>query len=167
MNDPIEKHFVVDSMLGKLTKWLRILGFDTDYKQLIDQDQIEAIRRRGFLLITRNRKWSNQSGVLYLTANDPYSQLQEVARRVPIQLHEVRLFQRCILCNDKLQEISREEASGQVPDYILETHTSFHQCQACRRVYWPGSHPKRVVQLLQRQLGWAVSKDSEVRIKIT
>jgi uncharacterized protein len=147
-------------MLGKLAKWLRILGFDARCEQLRDQDQIDAYRRQAFLLITRNRKWSGQSGVLCLTANNPSEQLQEVILQVSIAPQEVQLLQRCIRCNDRLQAIAREEAFGHVPDYVFETHTSFHQCPGCRRVYWPGSHPKRVVQQLQSHLGWPISADS-------
>jgi uncharacterized protein len=157
MTETLEKHFVIDSMLGKLAKWLRILGFDARYEQLKNQEQIEAYRRQGLLLITRNRKWSGQSGILCLTADDLTGQLQEVVLQVPIAPQEIRLLERCIRCNDKLGEIDREDALGQVPDYVFETHTSFHQCPTCQRIYWSGSHPMRVVQRLQRQLGWPIS----------
>jgi uncharacterized protein len=159
MTEAIEKHFVIDSMLGKLAKWLRILGFDARYEQLKDQEQIDAFRRLGFLLITRNRKWSGQSRVFCLTANNPSEQLQEVVLQVSIAPQEVQLLQRCILCNEKLRGIAREDALGHVPDYVFETQTSFHQCPACQRIYWPGSHPKRVLQRLQRELGWPISPE--------
>jgi uncharacterized protein len=159
MTEAIERHFVIDSMLGKLAKWLRILGFDAHCGQLKDQDQVDAILRQGFLLITRNRKWSRKSGVFYLTANDPSEQLQEVVRRVSILPHEIRLLQRCVLCNYRLREMTREDAFGHVPDYVYEAHSSFHHCPRCQRVYWPGSHPKRVLQRIQQQLGWAISEE--------
>jgi uncharacterized protein len=160
MTEAIEKHFVIDSMLGKLAKWLRIMGFDARCEQLKDQEQIDAFRRQGTFLITRNRKWSGQSRVFCLTANDPTEQLREVVLQAPIAPQEIRLLQRCIRCNDKLRGIAREDALGRVPDYVFETQTSFHQCPDCQRVYWPGTHPKRVVQRLQRQLGWPISEDS-------
>jgi uncharacterized protein len=160
MTEAIEKHFVIDSMLGKLAKWLRILGFDVRYEQLKNQEQIDAYRRQGFLLITRNRKWSGQSRVFWLKANDPLEQLREVVLQVPVAPQEIRLLQRCIRCNDQLEEIAREDAFGHVPDYVFETHTSFRQCLACQRIYWSGSHPKRVMQRLQRELGWPISEDS-------
>lgn len=65
------KRFVVDSMLGKLAKWLRILGFDTRYEALQSEDQLEAHRSQGYLLITRRQKLLNEANVLFLKANAP------------------------------------------------------------------------------------------------
>jgi len=163
MTDATEKHFVIDSMLGKLAKWLRILGFDARYEHLKGQEQIDAYRTQGFFLITRNRKWFGQSRVFCLTANDPTEQLREVILQVSIRPQDIRLLQRCTRCNHQLREIAREDAFGHIPDYVFETHTSFHQCPACQRIYWPGSHPKRVVQRLQREFGWSISEVSDER----
>ncbi len=160
MTQALEKHFVIDIMLGKLAKWLRILGFDARYEQIKDQEQIDAYSREGFLLVTRNRKLCGQERTFYLTANDPFEQLRQVALHARISPYEIRLFQRCIRCNDLLLEVAREDVFGHVPDHVFETHTSFHQCPNCRRIYWPGSHPNRVVQRLRRELGWSVSEDS-------
>jgi uncharacterized protein len=160
MTEAIEKHFVIDSMLGKLAKWLRILGFDARCEQLKDQEQIDAFRTQGFFLITRNRKWSGQSRVFHLTATDPTDQLREMVLQMSIAPQEMRLLQRCIRCNEQLREMTREDAFGHVPDYVFETHVSFHRCPTCQRVYWRGSHPKRAVQRLQRELGWPILKDS-------
>ena len=156
MMDPAEKHFVVDTMLGKLAKWLRILGFDTRCERLDAREQIERYRKQGFLLITRNRRWSGEDRLICLTANDPVGQLREVVSRAPVTPQEVRLLQRCVLCNDELREVARQEAFGQVPDYVFETHASFHQCPKCRKIYWPGSHPLRMMQRLERELGWSI-----------
>jgi uncharacterized protein len=157
---PVEKHFVVDSMLGKLAKWLRILGFDTRCEHIIGREQIESYRNQGFLLITRNRKWSGQARVFCLTANDPLEQLREVVFLAPLTAKEIRLLQRCVRCNEELRETTREDAIGQVPDYVFAMHSSFHRCPNCRRIYWPGSHPERMMQRLEQNFGWAVSKES-------
>ena len=158
--DAAEKHFVVDSMLGKLAKWLRILGFDTRCERLEAREQIERYRQQGFLLVTRNRRWSGEYRVICLTANDPADQLREVVSAVPVTQQEVHLLRRCVRCNDELREVERQDAFGQVPDYVFETHPSFHQCPSCRKIYWPGSHPQRMMQRLERELGWTLRDDS-------
>jgi uncharacterized protein with PIN domain len=156
MTEAVEKHFVVDSMLGKLATWLRILGFDTLYERLHSWEQIETYRTQGFLLITRNRRWSGQTRIFCLTANDPLEQLRAITVLVPVTSKEIRLLQRCVRCNELLQETAREQAFGQVPDYIFAIHISFHRCPNCRRLYWPGSHSERIMQRLQQKLGWSI-----------
>jgi uncharacterized protein len=159
MTEAVDKHFVVDSMLGKLAKWLRILGFDACCERLDNQEQIEGYRRRGFILITRNRRWSGQPRVLWLTANDPIEQLRQVVALVPVTQKEIRLLRRCLRCNETLQETAPEGVPGQVPDYVLATHSSFYRCPNCRRIYWPGSHPERMIQRLELTLGWTLSEE--------
>jgi uncharacterized protein len=160
MTEAPEKHFVVDSMLGKLAKWLRILGFDTRNERLEAQEQIERYRQQGFFLITRNRRWSGQARVFCPATNDPVEQLREVVSLAAVTPQEVRLLERCVRCNEQLRETASEDAFGRVPDYVFETHPSFHRCPRCERIYWRGSHPQRMIQRLERELGWVVSPDS-------
>ena len=151
-----EKRFVADIMLGKLAKWLRTLGFDTHYERLDRQRQIDTYRERGFLLLTRNQRWCGQAAVMCLEANDPTEQLLELVGAVPIEPHEIRLLERCLLCNTGLQEVPRDQVIGLVPDYVFENQTVFHQCPKCLKLYWSGSHPRRMVQWLQSTLGWTL-----------
>lgn len=148
------KRFVADSMLGKLAKWLRILGFDTRCELFRSHEQLEVYSSQGYLLLTRRENLSGKAHVFFLKANDPSEQLREVVARASITQPEVRLLQRCVFCNDRLIQTGREEVFGKVPDYVLHTHTIFRQCPACQRIYWPGSHPHRMMQRLERTLGW-------------
>ena len=106
-------------MLGKLAKWLRILGFDTRCEPLEGREPIAAYRTREFFLLTRRAKLCGQAGVFFLKANDPWEQLREVVSLASITPQEVRLLHRCLLCNDQLREIAREEAFGKVPEYVF------------------------------------------------
>ena len=155
--DSSEKRFVVDSMLGKMAKWLRILGFDTLYERLDRQQKIDDFRHRGFILITRAQRWCGQPKVFCPTANDPMEQLREVVSAIPIVPKEVRPLQRCIRCNQLLESISRDQALDFVPDYVFETNSVFYRCEGCQKVYWQGSHPRRMMERLQHILGWPVS----------
>jgi uncharacterized protein with PIN domain len=150
-----EKRFVVDSMLGKLAKWLRILGFDTRYQRLTGQEQLDELKGEGFFLITRNQRWCGQRRVLCLDANDPEGQLREIIERIPIVPEEVHPLNRCVLCNGPLFSMPRDQAFGLVPDYIFETNTDFYKCPACLKTYWPGSHPRRMMKRLHDVVGWS------------
>ncbi|NLJ28457.1 MAG: hypothetical protein GX433_10655, partial [Deltaproteobacteria bacterium] len=79
-----EKRFVVDAMLGKLAKWLRILGFDTRYERLDRPQQLEHYRKEGFYIITRKQRWMHQDHVYFLSSNDSMDQLKEVIAQIPI-----------------------------------------------------------------------------------
>ena len=149
-----ERRFVVDSMLGKMAKWLRVLGFDARYEHLKRQAQVQTYLAEGYLVITRNQRWCPYQGVMCVRANDPMEQLREAIAKLSVTPDEVRLLQRCIVCNEPLNQLLREEAFGLVPDYVFETHTMFYQCAQCRRIYWPGSHPGRMLKRLQDVLGW-------------
>jgi uncharacterized protein len=153
----VEKRFVVDTMLGKLAKWLRILGFDTRYEALRSREQIEVYEAQGFFLITRNRRWSGKARTICLSANESLEQLREIIALVPLTPKEIRLLQRCVRCNELLEKTPREQALGSVPDYIFETHASFYQCPECRRLFWPGSHPERIMERLRQELGWTMT----------
>jgi uncharacterized protein len=158
MSEEPEKHFVIDSMLGKLAKWLRILGFDARCERLQDQHQVDGHRHRGVLLVTRNRRWSGQNQILFLTANDPMAQLREVVARIPLTPREIRLLQRCVCCNDRLRETAPDEVLGFVPDYVWTTQPTFFRCPKCLRVYWHGSHSERMMERLERELGWTMER---------
>jgi uncharacterized protein with PIN domain len=150
-----EKRFIVDSMLGKLAKWLRILGFDTRYIRLTTKDQLNRFLGEGFLVITRNLKWCNRERVVCPGADEPVEQLREVVSVVHIQREELHLLTRCVRCNQPLNKIPKESAVGLVPDYVLEINADFSQCPECCKIYWRGSHPERMIARLLNVLGWA------------
>ena len=151
-----QRRFVVDTMLGKMAKWLRVLGFDTRYEHLTLRDQLATYREAGFHVVTRNQKWCGHPGVFCINANDPMEQLQELIAQASVTESEIRLFERCILCNERLLQIPREQAFGLVPDYVFETQSAFFQCPSCQRIYWPGSHPGRMLKRLREALGWVL-----------
>lgn len=149
-----EKRFVVDHMLGKMAKWLRILGFDTRYERLKEMERVKDALAAGFIVITRNGRWCGEQGVIRPCSNDSMEQLREVVSIAGVSVDEVWLLRRCVVCNGLLERVSRDHVFGLVPDYVFETNVQFHQCPDCKKVYWPGSHPKRMMEQLRRLLGW-------------
>jgi uncharacterized protein with PIN domain len=150
--------FMADAMLGGLARWLRILGLDTAYDPAISD--AELVRRglgEGRHILTRDRRLPQEWRVTRCTvleSEEVDGQLAEVMERFPVR-ESIRPFSRCTLCNGLLERLSPEEARDQVPPRVYELRTSFLRCPGCRRVYWEGSHTRRIRQRLARILGGA------------
>jgi hypothetical protein len=142
--------FLADRTLGKLARKLRILGFDALYWRGGNLGgAVEAARSEGRMLLTRSRKIREKPEGLaevVVEANDPRDQLREVVQKLSLDAKAEKFFCRCLLCNEELRPLGREEAEGRVPDFILQAHKLFHACPRCRRVYWPGTHYERMKQ---------------------
>jgi uncharacterized protein len=149
--------FVVDRMLGKLAKELRMLGYDTVYYQgAAPRQLIEIARQQERTILTRNTKLvarRPEDQIINVTEDTPGLQLKQLIRQGSISPNETEFFSRCLLCNALLDEIPRGEAEGKVPDYILYHQKEFFRCPQCGRIYWKGSHQehmqKRVEELFQ------------------
>jgi len=140
--------FLVDRMLGKLAKELRMLGYDTIYYRGEGAHQlVQLARQEGRVILTRNTKLfprKSEDRILRVTGDDPVLQLRELIEKGYISLDGEALFSRCLLCNSLLDEISREDAEGKVPDFIFYQLQAFFRCPQCRRIYWQGSHQENM-----------------------
>ncbi len=148
--------FIVDRMLGKLAKQLRMLGYDTlYYRGEGDDPLIRLAREEERIILTRSKKLTGRGPedvIIRITEDDPSLQLKELIESWAIELNERAVFSRCLLCNAALNPIPREEAQGWVPDFIFHQQEEFFQCPQCQRIYWPGSHlenMKRRIKELQ------------------
>src|SRR5512137_2243905 len=109
-----EKRFVIDVMLGKVAKWLRILGFDARCLRVDTPEQVARFLEEGWLIVTKRRRWGGSAGIFCLKSNDPVEQLRELIAAVPIDFTEFKPLRRCILCNLHLHVLSRDQAFGRV-----------------------------------------------------
>lgn len=156
-----ERRFAVDIMLGKLAKWLRVLGFDARSLFLAGRAAIESLLLEGFIPVTRRERFRDMEGVIFIRSDHHLEQLLEIISLVSLGGEEVRLFSRCILCNVGLARIPGEAVFGAVPDYVFETVSDFRRCPECGRVYWPGSHRRRMIEQLESLTGWSLCKGEE------
>ena len=133
--------FVVDGMLGRLAKWLRILGYDTQYSPDWDDNELARIARaEGRILLTRDLELSRRRGLRSLRIEGDLleGQLAQVVRALGLELD--RPFSRCAVCNTPLEKVAKHEAWGQVPPYVFQTQSQLYLCPECNRFYWPGTH---------------------------
>ena len=149
--------FLVDRMLGKMAKELRMLGYDTIYYRGEDAHQmIQLARLEGRVIVTRDTKVlpkRPEDRVIRVTEDNPFLQLRELIERGYISLNDKHLFSRCLLCNAPIDEIPREEAEGKVPDFILYQQRTFYRCPQCGRIYWQGSHQGNMQKKIDRLFG--------------
>jgi len=141
--------FVADVMLGRLTRWLRALGYDTLYDITWDDDRLAQIARaEKRILLTRDVQLTRRRGIAYILIQDDkvLNQLRQVI--LTLNLNDARAFTRCIECNTELEEVSSEDAALLVPPYVLSTQTRFRRCPNCGRVYWRGTHWTRMREVL-------------------
>lgn len=145
--------FIADAMLGTLAKWLRILGYDTQFDPNLDDHQLVRLARaQERVLLTRDRELARRRGlsVLLITSERLDAQIGQVFAE--FNLEPDRSFSRCPVCNAPLVEVDRETAQSRVPAYVAQTHKTFKSCPTCQRIYWRGSHWQRMDDQLTRML---------------
>lgn len=145
LNRPVK--FVLDVHLGRLAAYLRMLGFDAFYRNCLADPELARISaNEQRVLLTRDRGLLKHGAVTYgywLRETDSRAQAEEVLRRFELTA-ELRPFTRCMACNEALQEVSREQARAAVPARVFERHEEFRRCPRCGRVYWKGTHYRRM-----------------------
>jgi hypothetical protein len=145
--------FAVEKPLGKLSKWLRILGFDTIYEQDVAPVQFSAIDNKGRILLTRRcntEKRYDPMTRIFIRPDHVFEQMKEVISLLGLSLKDIQPFSRCIRCNGAIERVDKKEVIDKVPDYVWETRNSFRVCVGCKRIYWPGSHTLRADGIIKK-----------------
>jgi uncharacterized protein with PIN domain len=148
-----ELRFASDTHLGRLARYLRMLGFDTLYcNDYRDEQLAELSGSQGRVLLSRDRGLLKRSAVThgyFVRQTDPRRQLVEVARHFDLR-HAMTPFQRCLRCNGLLQPALKQDVEPRLPPRTKQLYCEFHVCVACGRIYWKGSHYERMQRLIDR-----------------
>jgi uncharacterized protein len=132
--------FDVDGMLGKLAKWLRILGFDAECPC-----SVPSLER---IFVTARRR-VRRPGAIIVGPGNWLEQLKHVLDEAGVKPDPELFLSRCLECNVPVHEVARESVREQVPPAVLETQRKVTRCQVCGRVYWGGSHGERMRRRLR------------------
>jgi hypothetical protein len=140
---------LTDGMLGRLTRWLRVLGYDTVYAP--DVDDAELLRRaraEDRVLLTADRALAARRGArtLLVEAQDLAGQLRQV--RAALGPPPNGEFSRCVACNGELVKVDKSTLADRVPPHVLATQQELYRCPDCGRIYWPGTHVERMRAVL-------------------
>jgi uncharacterized protein with PIN domain len=136
---------LLDGMLGRLARWLRLLGYAAAYDRLADDHELaRRARAEARVLLTRDRGLAARRGIQTLLIIN--ENLEEQVRQVRQALGPPSgpLLSRCPACNTPLAATTAESVSERVPPYVLRKQTEFRVCPGCQRVYWPGTHVARI-----------------------
>ena len=140
-------------MLGRLARWLRAIGYDTVYDEsLHDRALVEIANREDRVLLTRDRHLLRElrpRRAVEITADAPLDQLQSLVAALDLPLPD-DLFRRCLVCNTPLYEVPEAEAAVLLPPAARALPGPVRRCPTCGRVFWPGSHVRRMTRALAR-----------------
>ena len=148
----MESRFLADSMLGKLAKWLRVMGFDTHYQPFYREGEIGELVQEGRCLISRHRGTIDPyPNSVWIRSDRVKDQLHEMRNRGNFPLERSKWFTRCLICNVPLKEAKTQHFRDNVPEYVFYQHTTgIRVCPCCGRHFWPGTHRERMVKQLER-----------------
>ena len=145
--------FAVDTMLGRLATWLRLIGQDATYgSHLGGRSLIRQARAEGRTILTRDhrvRRAATGLSVIFVTSDDFREQLRQVIHACGLDPFAA-LFTRCIACNTPVVPVLKAGVAHKVPPYVFATQEHFARCPRCSRTYWPGTHNDRVREQLER-----------------
>ena len=147
--------FLADVTLGKLSKWLRILGYDTIFRRKnIDAACLADALQEGRIVLTRNQAMSGLSyeGRLVVIFHDRVKgQLEELSEKLVLQWTPERFFTRCVKCNAELEAVPKEEVAQSVPGYVYENSSDFRRCPLCGGIFWPGTHRENMLKFIMNR----------------
>lgn len=135
--------FIITRELGKLAKWLRILGYDSVYCR--DKDVagivIRALREKRVLL-TRSAEFTKYKGIRTVVIKHDLAdeQLEQVTEELGLVFTEGAIFHICVECNTPLEDIEKEKVQERVPEYVYKTQEEFKRCPKCDKIFWKGTH---------------------------
>ena len=147
-----ELKFFADVNAASVVRWLRAAGIDAVWEDAIaDADLVRrAIEEKRFVLTLDKRilEEFRADNVVLLSSAEPLAQLAEIVRRFNIR-KPAEFFTRCLVCNTPLRAAEAEEIAENAPPAARENHENFRFCPACNKIYWEGSHARRMRETIE------------------
>ncbi len=148
---PSPPRFVCDGHLGKLARDLRLLGFDTVYRNVFPDEEIARLASSGRrIVLTRDVGLLKNKKVRHghwVRATDPPRQRAEIVRLFKLG-PQIAPFRRCLVCNGLIRQVTKKDVLRLLPSMTVFYYQCFHQCRSCRKVYWRGSHDKKLMKIV-------------------
>ena len=163
--------FIADGMLGKLTRWLRMLGQDVEYSRSLNDEQlIKTAKAEDRILLTHDLKLyqlARKRGVDTTLVEDATEaeKLASLARRFNFKLEIDVTVSRCPKCNTLIRPVSKDKILDRIPEATSTHYNEFWECSGCGQVYWRGSHWKRIEKTLKEAR--QVLRSESVRNKLS
>jgi uncharacterized protein with PIN domain/sulfur carrier protein ThiS len=148
-----EPRFIADVHLGRLVRYLRMLGQDVYYKSNLNKEGVVKLsldEQRTILTMDKNLLKRNEITHGYLVRNsDPEKQVIEIVKRFQLK-NQLKEFTRCLGCNSLLRRVEKGEIEFRLPQKVKENQNEFYICKNCDKIYWKGTHFDRMKSLIQK-----------------
>ncbi len=144
--------FILTKELGRLAKWLRIIGYDTVYYDGDDKAKLVILSLRdNRIILTRDSKMARFTGVkvVHFRDDEVEKQLEQAIKELNLEVSEEKTFTLCVDCNRPLCSVEKERIKNRVPPYVFKTQNEFKLCPACDKVFWKGTHWDLVKRFLK------------------
>ena len=146
--------FLADSMLGKLSRWLRMLGQDVTYStEISDSELLEVAKKETRILLTKDlelykRAIARGIDAFFIESKTESDQLAELAQRYALTLSVDMEKSHCPICNAKLKATLKEQLTSELEKNTLTYYDKFWKCHNCKQIYWQGAHWKQITSTL-------------------
>ena len=152
-----ELKFIVDNNVGKLAKWLRMMGYDTlFFSGSDDSHMVTTALAEGRVILTRDTQimrrrvvTDGRLKVILIRSDEPEQQMRQVVEALNLDC-QFRLFTICLECNQPLVERSKQQVQELVPPYVFQTRSQYMECPTCHRIYWRGTHWQAMTKKLEK-----------------
>jgi uncharacterized protein with PIN domain len=148
----MDVRFIADDHLGKLARYLRIIGCDCLYYHVISDDVLmEISKKENRVVLSRDWKlyrYIPSQRYFFIRSQNTVLQLKEVCGHFRIDPF-LKMFERCIICNALLVPIEKEDVRPRVPPKSYAWKKEFKECRRCKRVYWPGTHYEAMISRIR------------------
>ena len=149
--------FIVDNNVGKLAKWLRMMGYDTlffsgrndSHMIAMARDEDRVILTKDTQIMRRRVVTNGQIKAILIQSDDPELQMHQVMDTLNLA-PQFRPFTICLECNQPLQKRDKNQVKDLVPPYVFQTQSQYMECSACHRIYWRGTHWQAMTEKLKR-----------------
>ena len=149
--------FIVDNNVGKLAKWLRMMGYDTlFFDEEDDWQMIITALNEGRVILTRDTQimrrgviTSGRLKAILIQSDETEQQMRQVVEALNLDC-QFRPFAICLECNQPLVERSKQQVEGRVPPYVFQTQNQYVECPACHRIFWKGTHWQAMTKKLEK-----------------
>jgi len=152
--------FVLDTHLGRLAAYLRMMGFDTLYRNDYEDDVLAEISaNENRILLTRDLGLLKRNLVTYgyfVRNTDPKERLIEIVDRYTLD-EFVAPFERCMTCNGELYRVAKEDVRDDVKEETFNVFDEFQQCDNCLKIFWKGSHYEKMQRLIEEVIEEVIS----------
>lgn len=145
--------FILTHEVGRLAKWLRIMGFDSAYQKKDDKRELVLKSlREDRIVVSRNASLARYTGIRFIHIKSDLleEQLKQLKEEIGLPVNEEDMFTRCVICNEVLMEIKKEEIEDKVPEFVYKTNEHFMECPACNKIYWQGTHWGNAKEIIQK-----------------